>query len=145
MTVGEICVRQVDTAEPDESIVTAAARLRDRCVGSLLVCDGQSRPIGVVTDRDVAVRVVAERLDPFETVVSDVMSVAPNCVEEATPVETALRLMREGPHRRLPVVNERRELVGVVSLDDILELLAEEFREIGGLIRREGPASLMSG
>lgn len=144
MSVSDICMRQVDTAEPDEPIQVAAARLRDRCVGSLVVCDANGHPIGVLTDRDVAVRVVADCLDPSETLVADVMSVAPTCVEESTSLEVALRRMREAPCRRLAVVNARRELVGLVSLDDILSLFAEEFREIGGLIQREGPASLLT-
>lgn len=143
MSVSDICIRQVDTAEPDEPIQVAAARLRDRCVGMLVVCDANRHPIGVLTDRDIAVRVVADSLDSTETLVSDVMSVAPTCVDEATSLEVALRRMREGPCRRLAVVNARHELVGLVSLDDILTLLAEEFGEIGGLIRSEGPASLL--
>ena len=143
MSVGTICVREIDTADPDETIRAAAGRLRDRCVGSLLVCDGRQRPIGILTDRDIATRVVAENLDPDETSVSEVMSVAPKCVSEETPIEAALCAMRLGPHRRLPVTNERDELIGVVCLDDVLDLLAQEFREIGGLLRREGPASLL--
>lgn len=144
MSVSQICIRDVDLADPDEPVQVAAARLRDRCVGSLVVCDNNGHPIGVLTDRDIAIRVVAECLDPNDTLVSDVMSVAPTCIDESTSVEIALRTMRQGPHRRLAVVNARRELVGVVSLDDILSLLADDFREIGGLLRSEGPASLLS-
>lgn len=143
MSVGEICIRQVDLADAEESIQVAAARLRDRCVGSLMVCDKGGRPIGILTDRDVAIRVIAECLDPAETLVEDVMSVAPTCVTESTSIEAALAAMRRGPHRRLPVVNDAGELVGVICLDDILDTLAQEFRQIGGLLRREGPASLL--
>lgn len=144
MSVGQICVRQVDLISPDESVRAAAARLRDRAVGSLIVGQEGGAPMGILTDRDIAVRVVAEGRDPIETTVAEVMTQAPRCVREGTPIEQALALMRCGPHRRLPVINEAGQLTGVVALDDILSLLANEFREISGLLHRESPTSLAS-
>ena len=142
MTIGEFCVRETDLANADETVRVAASRLRDRSVGSLLICNQQKQPIGILTDRDVALRIVADCLDPNETIVSDIMSVAPTSVHEDASLEDALHAMRVGPFRRLPVVNEHNELVGVVSLDDILDVLSRDFNEIGGLLRREGPESL---
>lgn len=142
MSVGRICTRSVDLADPDESVQVAASRMNMRNVGTLLVVDEQKCPIGIITDRDLATRVVAKGLDPNTTPVSAVMSGVPESVTEGTPIESAIKVMREGPHRRLPVVNDKNELVGLVSLDDVLDLLSEEFVEIGKLIRRESPNAL---
>lgn len=143
MTIGRICVREVDLAEPEESVQIAARRMNSRNVGSLLVLDKDSHPIGIITDRDLAIRVVGKGLDLLGTTVREVMSKAPVSVREDTPIETALSLMRAGPYRRLPVVDQLGKLVGLISLDDILDLLSEEFREIGRLVRHEGPESLV--
>ena len=88
-----------------------------------------------------SIRVVSNGRDPFETLVRDVMSKAPAAIHEDTSIEEALSHMRSGPFRRLPVVDSAGKLIGLISLDDILELLSEEFREIGQLVRREGPMS----
>ena len=72
------------------------------------------------------------------------MTREPRCVPEDTPIESALQSMRAGPYRRLPVIDSDGVLVGLVSLDDILRLLTEEFYEIGSLLKREDPSSLAS-
>ncbi len=142
MSVGRICVREVDLAEPHEAVQIAARRMNDRKVGTLVVKGPDGGPIGILTDRDLAVRVVGEGRDLARTSVADVMTKAPDAVDEDTPIESALSRMRAGAYRRLPVVNTEGKLVGLVSLDDILDLLAEEFRQVGDLLRKESPASL---
>ncbi len=142
MSVGRICTRSVDLADCDESAQVAASRMNMRNVGTLLVVDEQKCPVGIITDRDLATRVVGKGLDPNTTPVSAVMSGVPESVTEETSIESAIKVMRDGPHRRLPVVNDKHELVGLVSLDDVLDLLSEEFTEIGKLIRRESPNAL---
>lgn len=142
MTAGRICVREVDIVEAGESVQIAASRMHSRNVGTLVVLAPDKKPVGIVTDRDLAVRVVAEALDPTQTTVSEVMSAFPRTVREDTPIEEALTLMRAGPFRRVPVVDADGKLAGILSLDDILDLLCEEFREIRGLLSREGPRSL---
>jgi len=139
MPVGRICVREVHLAEPGESVLEAARRMRERRVGVLVAVDGLGRPVGLVTDRDLALRVVADGGDPRTTAVGDVMTERPKTVSESTPIESALALMRSGSFRRLPVVNDDGKLVGIVTLDDVLGLLAEEFELIGGLLQREAP------
>jgi CBS domain-containing protein len=96
----------------------------------------------MLTDRDLAIRVVAEGRDPGSTTVADVMTSHPLCVREDAPIEMALKSMRAGPCRRVPVVDDDRKLVGIVSLDDILSLLTEEFNDIGTLLQREDPSRL---
>ena len=142
MSVGRICTRTVDTAECDESAQVAASRMNSRNVGTLVVLDEEKHPIGVLTDRDLAVRVVAKGLDPASTSVGSLMTGAPETVTEDTAIEAALATMRRGPHRRVLVVNDQGELAGLLSLDDILELLSEEFTDIGKLVRGEGPNAL---
>ena len=142
MSVGRICIREVDTAEPEESVRTVARRMNDRNVGTLVVVDAAGRPTGIVTDRDLVVEVLARGRDPIQTTVGDVMTIGPRTVDESTPIELALTAMRAGPFRRLPVVDGAGKLVGLVSVDDVLSLLAEEMTEIGTLVRREGPACL---
>lgn len=142
MSVGRICTRSVDLADAGESVQMAASRMNTRNVGTLLVIDEQKCPIGILTDRDLAIRVVGKGLDPNATTVESVMSPTPDSVTENTPIESAIAAMRAGPHRRLPVVDDESRLVGLVSLDDVLDLLSEEFEEIGKLIRKESPNAL---
>lgn len=139
MAVGRICTRDVDTAGASESVAEVARRLRERGVGSLIVVDREARPMGIVTDRDLVTRVLAVGRDPNATTAADVMTAAPAMVLEGTTIEDALARMRVGRLRRLPVVDGRGRLVGLVTLDDILELLAEEFSSIGTLLDREAP------
>lgn len=142
MSVGRICIREVDFAASDESVHVAAARMHSRNVGTLLVLDQDRVPIGIVTDRDLTVRVLAQNLDPILTSVGDVMTTLPKSIREDAPIEDALRMMRAGKFRRLVVVDANDRLAGVISLDDILELITEELQEVRKLIHEESPGSL---
>jgi len=142
VSIGRICEREVDTASAEESVQAAAQRMGTRHVGTLIVVDEQHTPVGVVTDRDIAIRVVAQGRDPHRTSVGEVMSADVLTIPQEIEVEKALTLMRAKTVRRLPVVDEQGHLVGVVSLDDILTLLAREFRELSQLLSEETPDSL---
>jgi CBS domain-containing protein len=83
--------------------------------------------------------VLAEGKDPFTTLVGQVMTPEPKTVSEAAPIEWALSLMRTGSFRRLPVVDSTGKLVGLVTLDDILMLISEEFTQVGRLLLKETP------
>ncbi|MBV8268802.1 MAG: CBS domain-containing protein, partial [Planctomycetaceae bacterium] len=140
MSVGRICTRYVDLADPEETVQAAARRMLERKVGTLVILDQAKRPVGLLTDRDLVLRVLALGQDPRQTSVGEVMTKEPKTVTEGTPIEQALALMRSGACRRLPVVAGDGTLVGLVSLDDILSLLAEELREVGTLVEREMPS-----
>jgi len=144
MSVGQICTRSVDTAELTESVHTAAQRMHARNVGTLVVVDKDRRPLGIVTDRDLMIRALVECCDPVKARVWEVMSQLPQTVNEDTTTDEALGIMRSGPYRRLPVVNREGHLVGLVSLDDVLSLVATEFGEITKLLRQQSPESLAS-
>ena len=142
MSVGRICTRDVDTAGPKESAVDVARRMRERQVGTMVVVDERAQPMGLITDRDIALRVVAAGREGARTPVVEIMTPMPTAVLEDTSIESALGHMRVGRMRRLPVVNGAGALIGIVTLDDILALLAEEFSLIGGLLEREAPHPL---
>ena len=144
MSVRHVCVHQVDLTVPEDSVQTAARRMHDRKVGSLVVCGSAGQPVGILTDRDLAIRVVAAGRDPIATTVAEIMTKSPQCIHESEPMENALSIMRSVPCRRLPVVDDQDQLIGIVSLDDILGVLSEEFREIGTLLWNEKPESLAS-
>ncbi len=142
MSVCRICVRNVDLADPTESVWQAAERMRQRGVGTLLMVDEWNKPIGIVTDRDLVVRVLAEGLDGNTTLVRDVMTPHPKTIFQDAPIEDALAIMRGGGFRRVPVVDAEEKLVGLISLDDVLMLLARSFTEIGELIEQETPRGI---
>jgi CBS domain-containing protein len=143
MSVGRICVREVDLADADETIVQAAKRMHQRAVGTLVILGPGKQPVGIVTDRDLVERVLAAGRDPMLTSVAEVMTRDPKTISEEGAIETGLALMRSGRFRRLPVVDREGQLVGLVSLDDVLMLLAEEFTQVGRLLQRETPSGAL--
>ena len=139
MSIASICTRNVETARAAETVVDVARRLTARRVGSVVVVDDQRRPMGILSDRDIATRLVAAGRDPAKTPVTEIMTPMPTTVLESTSIEAALGQMRVGRLRRLPVVNGMDQLVGIVTLDDVVRLLAEELTAIEGLIDSETP------
>ena len=105
MTVGRFCVREVDLAARDETVQAAAQRMHARKVGTLVVVNQENQPIGIVTDRDLTVKVLAEGKDGTQMTVGDVMTSCPKTVSEQTSLEDALVIMRAAPCRRLPVTD----------------------------------------
>lgn len=139
MSAGNFCQREVDLAELGESVLTIAERMRQRTVGCLVVINARREPVGILTDRDLVIRVLAEGKDPYATRVEEIMTPGPKTVSEAAAIEDALRLMRSGGFRRLPVVDREGKLAGLLTLDDVLMLLAEEFSTAGQVLQRETP------
>ncbi len=142
MTVGTICQRRVITVRKTEELTHAAELMREHHIGYLVVveldlADGLARPIGVLTDRDIVVTVVARAADPRALTAGDVMTQQPVTVADSDSVEKALEEMRRIGVRRVPVVGRRGELVGVLSLDDVLETLAGEVQNLVGSVRNE--------
>ena len=135
MSVGRICTREVHLASAQESVSDAAERMAMKNVGCLVVLSDSKRPIGILTDRDITVKVTAKRLDSNLTTVSEVMTSHPKVIQEVTPIEEAVALMRFGAIRRLPVVDNSGYLVGLVCLDDVLELLFEEVSDVRQLLQ----------
>jgi len=127
--IGDIMTRKPRVIQPDATVADAAILMRRLDVGALPVCDG-TRLIGMVTDRDITTRSTAEGKDPHLTPVRDVMSPGVAWATEDDLVEEAARIMREHRIRRLPIVDERHSLVGVVSLGDLATEVGDD--EISG-------------
>ena len=134
MSIGRICNRDVWIAAHNETAATAASRMAQHNVGTLLVVNDRRQPIGILTDRDLVTRVMAVGQNPNETLVGSIMTHHPLTVSEDTSIEQAVGMMRSGGFRRMPVVADCEQLVGIVSLDDVLHLLADEFAKVGGLL-----------
>lgn len=132
--IGRICNREVVLGDKHETAEIAAQRMLEHQVGTLIILNDLQQPVGVLTDRDLVTRVMAAGKSPAKTLVGDVMTPGPRTVSEDTPIETAVAMMRSGGFRRMPVVGDREHLVGIVSLDDVLNLLSEEFTKIGELL-----------
>ena len=120
MRVDGICTRKVEVAAPEQTVAEASARMRDAGIGTLVVVDALERPLGILTDRDVALRCVAEGRDPEKTALEQLMSGPAAWTRPETPVDEAVAEMTRLRVRRLPVVDERDRLVGMLSLDDVL-------------------------
>jgi len=118
MQVRDLMTTDVDLVRPDETIRDAAMKMRSLDVGSIPVCDGE-RLLGMLTDRDITLRAVAEGLDPSSTRVRDAMTADVVYVFEEQDVDEAARKMEERQIRRLPVLNAQKRLVGILSLGDL--------------------------
>ncbi|HEY7636334.1 MAG TPA: CBS domain-containing protein [Gemmatimonadales bacterium] len=141
MSVGRICSRVVATASGSETVRTAAARMAEHEVGTLVVV-GTSHPrqaIGILTDRDLAVRCIAGRWDPDATVISAVMTSPVQSVDEHVPIADAVAMMARSGTRRLVVTGEDNRVVGLLSLDDVLGVAVEEAGAIGQLLEQQKP------
>jgi CBS domain-containing protein len=142
MNTGQLCNRNPITVRRSDELIKAAQLMREKHIGYLIVveadvADQTLRPVGVVTDRDIVISVVARETDPRELRVGEIMTQQPVTIGAAEPVEKALREMRRIGVRRLPVVGQRRELIGVLSLDDVLEVLAGELQNVAGSVHNE--------
>jgi CBS domain-containing protein len=118
MQIREIMTRDVDVIPPSASIRDAAAKMKELDVGVIPVCDGEKLQ-GMLTDRDIAIRAVAEDRDPSQTPVSEVMSTEIAYCFEDESLEQAANLMESKQIRRLPIVDRNKQLIGIISLGDI--------------------------
>jgi CBS domain-containing protein len=136
MSLERICSKAVVTISPDATVLEAAKLMHSKHIGSLVVID-DVRPIGILTDRDIVLKVVASEKKPTETVVKDVMTTNPTMVNVNYDVLDAVRLMRNRGVRRLPVVDEHRHLLGIVTMDDVLTAFGAEVGDLAGAVQKE--------
>lgn len=140
MTIGAIRTREVVTAVRDASAAQAARLMRTGHVGDVVVVeeiDGCVIPCGIVTDRDIVVSVVAKGLDPETISVGDIMAPEVTVGKERDGVARTIDVMREKGIRRLPIVDSRGALVGLVSIDDLFAFLAMEMASLARVSGRE--------
>lgn len=140
MNAGELCNRDVVTATADMTILDAARLMRDQHVGCLVVIatkDDRIEPVGMLTDRDIVIEVIAEGIDINQVTVGDIMSYAVLKVPENESIFDTAQRMRARGVRRVPVVSNTCSLVGILAFDDILEMLSEELSVLSRLTSRE--------
>jgi len=141
MTAGQLCSRVLATASPDESVRKAAQRMASYDVGALVVLKENrgAHAVGIITDRDIVLRCVAEQLDIDDTSVSDIMSKPVYTVPDGTSAEEALDKMASAGTRRLVVTAEGNRVAGILTLDDVMEDLVRETAAIGKLLKVQQP------
>jgi signal-transduction protein with cAMP-binding, CBS, and nucleotidyltransferase domain len=147
MNIGEICRREVATCYGHATAAEMAQLMRDRHVGDLIVVeprDCKLVPIGIVTDRDLVVQVLAQSADADLVTADDLMNGDLVTVEDTEVVFDAIWHMRSRGIRRLPVVDARKFLVGVLTADDVIGFLSEELSQVARIapyqVKRESAA-----
>lgn len=138
MSTGEFCTREVVITEKKSSILEVARLMREYHVGDVIVVarqEGQNVPLGIITDRDITVEVVAGNVDPEAVTAGDVMSYDLLVVRESDGIWESLLQMCNRGVRRVPVVNGEGGLAGILAVDDMIELLAEELTLLAKISR----------
>ncbi|MDH3218856.1 MAG: CBS domain-containing protein [Gammaproteobacteria bacterium] len=140
MRVGEFCNREVVVIEAESSITEAARIMREYHVGDVVIVKtsyGKQTPVGILTDRDIALEIVAKGADPEIVQVGDAMSFELVTVDENDDLMHAIEIMRDKGIRRVPVVDADEALVGIMTVDDLLDLLSGVFVDIVHLVDRQ--------
>jgi CBS domain-containing protein len=134
MSIGDVCNRNVIFASRDATAAAAAKLMREHHIGDVVVvdrADADRMPIGIVTDRDIVVEVVALGVDPADVTLGDLMSWGELAtVQETDSYADTLRLMHDKAVRRMPVINAAGVLVGIISIDDMLPKFVVELSEL---------------
>jgi CBS domain-containing protein len=141
LNTGEICTRNVTIAYRKTTLPMAAKLMRENHVGSLIVVEetgAQRIVVGLLTDRDIVTAVIAPGLNPDSLLVEDVMSTDLVTAREEDSLIDLMRSMRQKGVRRVPVVGKHNELIGVVTLDDVLDILSQELGLLVAAIDSEG-------
>jgi CBS domain-containing protein len=140
MPIGDVCVRDVVVAGRGTTAREAAKLMSENHVGNVVVVEdigGRRVPVGIITDRDIVRNVVAEALDASLFTLGDLMARDLVTVREDQGVFECMQQMRINGIRRMPVVELKGGLIGIISLDDLIQLLAEEMSELAKVIVRE--------
>ena len=140
MSIGEYCNRELVIVSRTESVKEAIDLMRSHHVGDVIVVDRQGDlvlPIGILTDRDIVLEILAEGVDLNTINIGDVMNYELVTVAEQSNLIDTIKIMQAKGVRRMPVVDNQGGLVGIITADDILELVAEQLQDIVGLIHQE--------
>jgi len=136
MSLERICSKTVVTISSDASVLEAAKLMHSKHIGCLVVAD-DSRITGILTDRDIVLKLVASEKKPGETAVKTIMTSNPTMVNVNYDVLDAVRLMRNRGVRRLPVIDEHRHLLGIITMDDVLTAFGAEIGDLAGAVQKE--------
>ena len=133
----EVCTKPVVTVSPEATIHEAAHRMWTKKVGALVAVDEAGTPLGILTDRDIAVKVVAQGKDPAKVQVGSIIRKSPTVIRHDQGILDATKTLSRRGVRRLPVVGKDGKLVGIISLDDLLMLLGTEMHHIASALASE--------
>ena len=140
MSLERFCRKEVATVAADESVAAAARNMRAKHVGAVVVIDGFGRPVGMLTDRDIACRVVAEGIDPRSILSATAMSRNLVSIKRTETIDQAAFSMRQHGIRRVPIVDSDGRLCGLVAFDDLVVLLSAELSQtVAALRENRGP------
>ena len=140
MPIGDVCIRDVVVASRETTVREAARLMAENHVGNLVMVEdigGRRVPVGIVTDRDIVRNVVAEALDAGLFTLGDLVARDLVTVREDQSIFECMQQMRINGIRRMPVIDLKGGLIGIVSLDDLIQLLAGEMSELAKVIVRE--------
>lgn len=140
MLLSNFCILDVACCTPRTTILEAAHLMRKKHTGDLVVVEDdeeRQEPLGIITDRDIVVEVLANGLDPSTTTVSSVIRTPVVIAREGEDSAQALERMRVHGVRRMPVVGSRGKLVGIVTVDDMLKSLAQQATVLTEIVSRE--------
>ena len=140
MNIGEFCNREVIISNREDSVFEAAKLMRKYHVGDVVVIDqrgGERVPVGILTDRDIVIELVAREVDATEVTVGEAMSNELLTVTENEQLTDLVQKMQGKAVRRVPVVNANGALIGIVTADDLIDLIAEQLASLVGMVQRE--------
>ena len=140
MPISEVCNREVVIVQPGETVLEAAQIMRRHHVGDVVVVEergGRRVPVGIVTDRDLVLEVMAPQIDPATVTVKDILTTDLVTIKKDAGLFEAIEYMHAKGVRRLPVVDGNGGLVGILTLDDLIELLADEMAALARLVKHE--------
>jgi CBS domain-containing protein len=140
MPIGEVCNREVVIVQPGETVLEAAQIMRRHHVGDVVVIEergGRRVPVGIVTDRDLVLEVMAPQIDPATITVKDILTTDLVTIKKDAGLFEAIEYMHAKGVRRLPVVDDNGGLIGILTLDDLIELLADEMTALARLVKHE--------
>lgn len=139
MTIGKLCKREVITASNKMSVHEAAELMKKHNIGDIIIVDEENsaKPIGIFTDRDVAIKIVAEGVDPHTITVGDAISEELLVLKDYQHFQEAIEMMCAKGVRRAPIVDQHDKIIGIATVDDLILLLTDELGSLAKLIRRQ--------
>lgn len=140
MTLKTICNREVVIAQKNDTLLEAAKLMREYHTGDVVIVEKRNSlnyPVGIVTDRDIVIEVIAKEVDGNSLTLGDVMYRELTLAKEHDDIHETIQIMRQKGIRRLPVIDDNGALIGIITLDDLIDLIAEQLKNLAELIGKQ--------
>jgi len=138
MTVYTVCQTSVVSVKPDATVQFVAELMRDKNIGCVVVTENH-KPVGIITDRDIALRAASLCGEPEMVLIDSIMTRDIRTIRKDTGIFDAIQEMKSSGVRRMPIVDSSGRLVGLLTVDDLIRLLAREMADIARIIGKESP------